>query len=280
MTDALNHGIVGSGLGGNTFEFCVSPNIGANSIIQWDLNCDGIIDQPVSTSGNCAVFNLSAGDTELCATIQQINPDGIICTVPLDICLPEVEPQGCSCDTFDDDVDAGFTWIESPPSSGTVNFTPNSLMNDCDSIFWAFGDGATATSLGNTVVTHTYTTTGLQYVCMIVTRVTPDSICQKEYCENIDLLVSTEEEKLSKNLMQIHPNPSFGSLNVLIPETFKKAAHHLQLRSIQGQLLKIIPVTSISLQVSIEELPAGIFLLYLNDEYGNLMTSPSKVVKQ
>ncbi len=277
-TDAMDFGIVGTGQGGNNYQFCLSPNISPIDIIEWDLDCDGVPDTPASTSGNCATFPLTPANSEICVTVFHITGDDT-CRVKLNACLPEITADTCSCDDFQSDVAAGFVWNENPP--GTVNFTPNSLTA-CDNIIWHWGDNITSTSTGNASISHTYSAPGSYDVCMFVTRTLPDgTVCaSSEYCFTIMTTVAISEVVLLAPSMTVKPNPSAGDVTVSLPGSYDYDNSFLRLNTVAGQVVQVIPFESAEMQLNLDPLPAGLYFLSLVDEQGKLLLKPVKLVKQ
>lgn len=279
MTDVMDHGIMGNGVSGNTYQFCLSPNISPNDIIKWDMDCDGSNNIPNSISGNCAEFTITANNTQICAEVLHVQPNGDTCRVKVNACLPDFIPTGdCSCDTFQDDVDDGFTSVESPAL--TFTFTPVSLIDNCDAIFWDWGDGSNSSSLGTASITHTYTSAMAHYVCMIVTRTQPDgTICPtKEFCIDVTTPAPIINDPESSLLLQ--PNPTSGDAFVTFTTDVSASGYQLRLTNVQGQVIQFMPITANQIQLEMQQLPAGLYFVSMHNQQGEMLFAPSKLVKQ
>lgn len=280
MTDAMDFGIQGTGVSGNTYKFCLSSNISANDIVKWDLDCNGTID----ATTHCATFTLTPSNTQICATVYHVIKPGDTCRVKLNTCLPDVvNTDSCTCQSpiFENDVKAGFSWVKNPPY--TVTFTPYGLLDKCDKVQWSFGNAsAQATSVGNASVSYTYPSTPGSYsVCMFVTRTEPNgTICKREFCLLIKLdgTVGLTEVGLSK--LTVNPNPTHNSVSISVPNALFNRKHLLRLTTIDGKVVKSMAIESAEMKMDMEMLPAGLYFLYLSDDKGNVLVRPTKVVKQ
>jgi photosystem II stability/assembly factor-like uncharacterized protein len=280
MTDAMDFGIQGTRVSGNTYKFCLSSNISANDIVKWDLDCNGTID----ATTHCATFTLTPSNTQICATVYHVNKPGDTCRVKLNTCLPDVvNTDSCTCQSpiFENDVKAGFSWVKNPPY--TVTFRPYGLLDKCDKVQWSFGNAsAQATSVGNASVSYTYPSTPGSYsVCMFVTRTEPNgTICKREFCLLIKLdgTVGLTEVGLSK--LTVNPNPTHNSVSISVPNALFNRKHLLRLTTIDGKVVKSMAIESAEMKMDMEMLPAGLYFLYLSDDKGNVLVRPTKVVKQ
>uniref|UniRef100_UPI0033652BDA PKD domain-containing protein n=1 Tax=Haliscomenobacter sp. TaxID=2717303 RepID=UPI0033652BDA len=280
MTDAMDFGIQGTRVSGNTYKFCLSSNISANDIVKWDLDCNGTID----ATTHCATFTLTPSNTQICATVYHVIKPGDTCRVKLNTCLPDVvNTDSCTCQSpiFENDVKAGFSWVKNPPY--TVTFTPYGLLDKCDKVQWSFGNAsAQANSVGNASVSYTYPSTPGSYsVCMFVTRTEPNgTICKREFCLLIKLdgTVGLTEVGLSK--LTVNPNPTHNSVSISVPNALFNRKHLLRLTTIDGKVVKSMAIESAEMKMDMEMLPAGLYFLYLSDDKGNVLVRPTKVVKQ
>jgi hypothetical protein len=280
MTEVMNYGIQSTYVSGNTYTYCVSPNVSTSDIVQWDMNCNGTVDATTNTS--CQNFTLTSANSQICATVLHVIKPGDTCRVKVNACLPNVSSKPCVCDsTFFTSVDAGFTWVKNSPFS--ITFTPVNLLNNCDSVKWTFGNaGATASSVGSASVTYTYPSViGNYQVCMIVTRTDLNGkVCRKEFCLTINLngLVSLVEITLPN--LTFKPNPATNSVIVTMPPSLNSPKNILRLSTIDGRILKTVSVDSTETIMDLEILPAGLYFISLVDNEGKMLTRPSKLVKQ
>ncbi len=278
MTDVMNYGIVGTGVIGNTYNFCLSPNISSTDIVQWDLNADGIID---ATTNPCATFTLIPSNFQICATVLHINGNGDTCKVKVNSCLPEVIPIGpCSCDTaiFNKDVRDGFTWIKTSPYD--ITFTPKSLLNNCDVVTWVFGDGTNANTIGNASISHTYPSTPKTYtVCMFVTRTDPNGIiCKAEFCDTIKLNGMVAINDIETQKLSIKPNPTSDFVHITLSDNLNKNGNQLRLTSIEGKVTKSLLIKSKEININLEFLPPGLYFLQVISN--NKVITVEKLIKQ
>lgn len=112
----------------------------------------------------------SAGWHLVCITVYEENDEGAICWEKTYCEEVYIEPCPDCCvdeDDFINRVNAGFTYATSNNNS-TLTVTPNNLTN-CHYVTWIWGDGSPYTyTQGNATATHTYNSTGIYQVCMLV----------------------------------------------------------------------------------------------------------------
>jgi len=132
------------------------------------------------TAPSTGTFNLSIVQTNSLS----FNGYGIDC-ISFD-CVPCSSECCTNYEAFCDRIDAGFKLAFNNPSNCTVGVSPLGL-NECDQVRWSWGDGTTSSGTWNTSVTHTYPSSGIYVVCMMV-RETDDNgeVCwEKEFCREV-----------------------------------------------------------------------------------------------
>jgi hypothetical protein len=280
MTDIMENGIIGTGIAGNTYQYCVSSNY-PSANVEWDLDCNGSLD---GGSGLCENFTLAPGNNEICATVVYVSPDGDTCRAKVNACLPVIESptDTCTCDDpfFTDAVNDGFTWVENP--AFTITFTPVSLITDCDEIFWTWDDGSPQiSSNGNAPITHVYTNVGVYTVCMLVIRTEPNgTICEREFCMMIDVSgMVAVQDPIPAPEMDVSPNPTSGIVNISLPKFHQLSGYTLSISNIQGQQLQQLQIESADIQLDLHGYAQGLYLLSVYNPQGMLVMTPYKLVK-
>ncbi len=282
MTEVMNFGIQSTLVSGNTYKYCVSPNVSPTDIVQWDMDCNGTIDATTSTS--CQNFTLTSANSQLCATVLHVIKAGDTCRARVNTCLPNTVPaKACVCDsTFITSVNAGFTWAKTTPY--TITFTPLSLLNNCDSIKWTASgiSGFIGSSLGSNSITYTFPSTpGTYQICMLVTRTTPSgTVCKREICLSITLTGTLRAADIEIAGLVVKPNPTTHSASISIPETLNSKANNIRITSLEGRTMHVTVVESLEMTLNLENLPSGMYFLSLYDDKGNRLTRPTKFVKQ
>jgi len=280
MTDAMDFGILGNGVSGNTYQFCLSPNINSNDIVIWDVDCDGSPENIASTSSpQCATYTVQPNNYKICVSIMHVNAAGDTCKVKLNECLPAFMSQtDCKCDsTFYSSVAKCFNPIKD--SGLNYSFTPVDLMNNCDSVLWTFGDNTSITSAGNQTVTHDYSTAGIKQVCMIVTRTDVNgTVCINECCLQIPI-TTLVNEPIDKTGFVAKPNPTYSTVNVEISDKFMDTKNLLKITSMDGKLLMNVNTIFQNMDLNLDAFPAGLYILSLTDKDGILLSKPQKVAK-
>jgi photosystem II stability/assembly factor-like uncharacterized protein len=279
MTDVMNFGIQSTLVSGNTYKYCVSPNVSTSDIVQWDMDCNGSVDFTGNTP--CQNFTLTGANSQICATVLHVIKPGDTCRVKVKTCLPNVPTKPCSCDTaiFNSSVNAGFTQTKTPPF--TMTFTPVSLLNNCDTVTWLFGNGQQATSVGSASVTYTYPAAGTYTVCMLVRRTASDgAVCKRESCVSVKIDGISPIAEIAMPTLNIKPNPTTQSVLVTLPEGIQDIEGILKLSSVEGRILKSMPVRSTEIDMNLGMLPAGVYFISFYDNKDNRLTRPTKLVKQ
>jgi hypothetical protein len=282
MTDINNYGIQSTLVSGNTYKYCVSSNVSPTDIVQWDMDCNGTIDATTNTP--CNNFTLTSVNSQLCATVLHVIKAGDTCRAKVNICLPNIiPPKPCVCDsTFNNSVNAGFTWAKSTPY--TVTFTPVSLLNNCDSVRWTASGigGSIGNSLGTGSITYTFPSTpGTYQICMLVTRTTPNgTVCRREACISITLTGQVRASDIELLKLIVRPNPTTHSTSISVPEQLLNKKNTLRINSLEGRTMTATAVESLEMTLNLDTLPTGMYFLSLYDDKGNMLTRPTKFVKQ
>ena len=269
---------------GGTVSFYPLPDFGTYAVkISWDVNCDGSIDQV--TYGNQPLdYTFLCGPQSVCYAIECLQGDESACWgnwYSKSFTMPCFEAP-CSCDDLVCDVNNGFnTWEY---YGNQMQFTPNSL-GPCDKITWGWGDGTANVSAGGDPIWHTYPGPGTYFVCMIVTRTLPDgSTCEmRKHCTSVYIngyFTAPGNDGQTQQQLGIFPNPGAGVFTVSLPVEFGAAGNVLQISSAEGKSMRSIPVESTEMELNLEALPAGLYLLTVADAEGKRLGGAERFVKQ
>jgi len=268
---------------GGTVTFYPLPDFGAYSVkISWDVNCDGSIDQV--TYGNQPLdYTFLCGQQSVCYLVECLQSDESSCWgtwYSKSFSMPCFEAP-CSCDDLVCDVNNGFS--QTAYYGNQVLFTPNSLT-PCDKVTWGWGDGTANVSSGKDPIWHTYASSGTYFVCMIVTRTLPDgSTCEmRKYCGTVsaNYYAAPPENEGQAQSLGIFPNPGTGQFTVSLPQEFDVPGNVIQISSVEGKILRVFPVDSPDMNLNLEDLPAGLYLLSLVDVNGKRLGTGERFVKQ
>jgi PKD repeat protein len=130
---------------------------------------------------------------------------------------------------------------------------------------WDFGDPASGTSDTSSLQnpSHTFSSAGLYKVCLIISYPgLTGSLCRDTICQTIAVGVSSLSGVLA-DLIRVFPNPVQGSLNISLP-----IALNLELIDIRGRRLSSSSLQAGNSHISLEGLPAGIYILRLTSSQG------------
>jgi hypothetical protein len=191
----------------------------------------------------------------------------VLTNMPYEYILTETCPvaSSCSCDSLAKDVAEGFAYVTTGLS---IDLKPLSLDDECDSVYWDFGDGHTAVSQGNQQVSHTYAGADSYLVCMTVTRYeSAADQCTDSICTLIDISSGVGIGEAQEDGIRIYPNPARDKFFVEADDPAYLAAYRLY-NSMGVEVMSGRPA-SVPLLVDISSLKAGIY--FLRVEYSDRM---------
>ena len=149
--------------------------------------------------------------------------------------------------------DANFSYAQGA-SYLEYNFTSLAAGSGTLTYNWDFGDGNSSSAANPT---HTYSATGTYTVVQNV-----DSDCGSDQT-SVDLVVTNIGlQEILQRAWSIYPNPADASLTIEIQH---KEADRLRLVDMSGRLLKEVqlPKTMRKMELSLEELSSGVYMLQL-----------------
>ena len=183
----------------------------------------------------------------------------ILANMPYEYILTEScpMPASCSCDSLAKDVAEGFAYVTTGLS---IDLKPLSLDDECDSVYWDFGDGHTAVSQGNQQVSHTYASAGSYLVCMTVTRYeSAADLCTDSICTQIDISSGVGIGEAHEDGIRIYPNPARDKFFVEAGDPASIAAYRLY-NSMGVEVLSGRPASA-PMVIDISGLDGGIYFL-------------------
>ena len=143
--------------------------------------------------------------------------------------------------------------------NGEVQFTDESQFGPVGWL-WNFGDGTTSLERNPS---HTYATSGMYEVCLTVAN----GAGQDVNCQDIDIVVTSNEEALAAATINAYPSPFTDALTVELGAFSGKNAR-LSLFNSLGQLVQQEQTGSSAQSLSLyaDTLPAGIYRLVVEVE--------------
>jgi hypothetical protein len=162
-----------------------------------------------------------------------------------------------------DDANAAFTF--SANTNGMTAFTNSSI--NATSFHWTFGDG-NSDSTANPI--HTYSSSGLFPVTLIATNgCTTDTLV-----DTVEIVLVSRAEPIS-SAITISPNPSRGIFSITANVGANQVIQ-LDVLDVNGKLIRRENISTfdgkLQLQLNLEALPKGIYLLSLSGSEGVLAT--------
>jgi hypothetical protein len=156
--------------------------------------------------------------------------------------------------------------------------------------YWDFGDGSSSTARNPT---HKYNTFGKFSICLTLT----DSAinCNSTYCDTLgldsngkllkaggwDLVVLDESifgvESISKSEMKVYPNPANDKITIELSNANIRY-DHLEIIGYNGQVVLSQPIDLVKekMEVNIENLSKGLYLIRLQNDQGQIYTKMIK----
>jgi hypothetical protein len=257
---------------GKTFTYSVSgaavsftpPAVRPTDVLKWDFDCNGSVDATTIGSATTSYSYPYSGPHLVCLRIERII-GGDTCWVR--ICKEVktgIDGVPCVCDTsFVQDVDKGFA----TSLYGGFTYIPVALK-PCDSVYWRFSDGSTAKSVGNSPVSHIFTSLAYYGVCMRVVRANSAN-CTKEIC--FGSFPSTSISQFDQQSFSIYPNPVKDILTIEANDASSSLIGDVQIFDAIGK--KVVSQTWDKKQhnstISVENLTPGLYNLILIDKKGN-----------
>ncbi len=170
-----------STLNGNTVAFSTNA-IDSNATHHWYFG-DGTTStqaNPVHVYANCGTYTVYHGT-------NVNNPNGVsVCNDSTFQMIVIACNTPCSAQSF-------FTANVLPNQSNVVEFVNGSTSGAGQQVMcnWVFGDGTSATTQSITNQVHTYTTTGVYNVCLVVTSgiLGTSNICRDTFCRTVQVQV-------------------------------------------------------------------------------------------
>lgn len=237
-----------------------------------------VIDGPYGNNTPVWHTYSGSGTYNVCYLIQEVNSNDSICWTYEHCENVTVLCNSCLCDsTFYNSVNKCFNNIKN--SSLNYSFTPVDLLDNCDSVLWAFGDNNTSTAVGNQTVSHSYASAGTYLVCMFVTRTDANgNICKYECCQ-FDSITTAVNEPIDINGFIAKPNPTFNIVNIELSDKYIDPKNVLNITSLNGKILMNVKVNAKNTNLNMESMPSGLYILTLTDKDGFLLSKPQKLVK-
>ncbi len=159
-------------------------------------------------------------------------------------------------------------WLIAPPGASYVTAHVTMLDTYDDNDFIAFYDPSTqpGTQLamyhGNATPPPVTSPSGKM---LVIFRTGPFNPAQGFELEFTSDVVSVEENPSGEPLLTVYPNPSPGTVNIIIPE--ETTYERLEVRSIEGKLIKRLTGKERELQL---HLSPGVYVVFLSTPYERL----------
>lgn len=260
----------------NTFDFSalfVDPNLK----YYWKFG-DGKVDSGANVQHTYA----KTGKYRVCLTV--VDSKGHSCTQCIDICVNKVVPAPKEGDQPIRPCDAHFRLCNSTLYPNTYNFTPM-YPAPGDTYTWNFGDGATGTGQS---ITHSYMATGSYTVCMTKKDANGNrcteciTICINRVVEppvgggdpdggnkqSLNVPGNMYNSDGSLQVTNVYPNPAYSDLNIDLALQ-KDGDIMYAVYGLDGRVLlngqRTMTGGKQKLSISIDKLPAGIYMLEVKD---------------
>ncbi len=260
-----------NGLEAGTYEVVVSDNAGCDTTMSFTLNNTNVVDVIVtSTAASCngtadgSILAAASGGTAAYSytwnnAVTTANNDNVTAgTYTVDI----VDAVGCVASgtgTVNEPAPVSASYTNSI-SGQTVNFTNTS---DNGTYLWDFGDGNTSTA---TDPSHTYSDYGNYTVCLTVTT----SCGTDNTCTTVQVANSSAVTENEASYLNYYPNPAKEMLFITnIPSNVRS----ISLVDITGKTISNFMLKSNQLELDLNNLGQGVYLLMIKDNNGNIVAT-------
>lgn len=228
-------------------NYTTQISVGINTV---DASCNGSADgsvtaNPTGSSG----FSYSWDNSVTTANNENLSAGNYVVTV--------TDTDGCTATANGvvgqpAPVLAGFT---SSVSGTTVTFTNTSSTGTYN---WDFGDGNSSTMMNPT---HSFADYGDYVVCLTVTN----SCGNDNTCNTVTIVDASNVSENSEMYLNIYPNPAVEQIFVTeIPSE----VHEITMVDISGKLIENFIITSNQLNIQLNDLGQGVYLLLIKDASG------------
>ncbi len=151
----------------------------------------------------------------------------------------------------------------------SANF--NATTNDPNAIItWDFGDTNTATGAS---VTHTYTTTGVVSVTVIISN----GGCSDTIWYNVVVMLGTNVPRHVQLGFDIAPNPSTGIFNITSKSSIEK---EVQVYNVLGDLVYSTTFTGNTTAVDLAGMEKGVYFMRITENVAGGKTATKRIVIQ
>jgi hypothetical protein len=161
--------------------------------------------------------------------------------------------------------------IATPPPTPVIYQVSNDLFSTASVNNQWYDDSGIIT--GATLQSFTPTSTS-HYYCIV-----SDTLGCLSDTSNVIYVVITGISNISSNnlFVNIYPTPANDKIIIDVPSYSVKNKTVLELHSIDGKLLNIISIQKSKTEINISELPAGVYLIKVNDTTG---VTVKKIIKE
>jgi len=158
-------------------------------------------------------------------------------------------------------VSADFDWLE---NGNTVQFTNNSTNGT--TYLWDFGDGTTSTEENPA---HIFPGAGVYDVMLTISN----DCFTNTVTSEVDVIIGAIEDVLPGVTLEINPIPADEYLDVLLTSDMA-STYELSLMSAAGKVLRETTINvGTTHRLEVADLPAGLYLLQIQDAKGNIGSS-------
>ncbi len=149
-------------------------------------------------------------------------------TVALSANNSNLASNAFACITITESATSSFSFVN--PSAGTVNFFPDALPSEVDSVFWDFGDGNTSTIF---LPTHTFTANGTYPV-----QLTVYSPCGSTTSTVIILIEGIGLEEWPAEVFDLFPQPAKDQVTLKYTGKTLNGEVTVRLVDAQGRIIR------------------------------------------
>ena len=197
-----------------------------------------------------------------------------------DFGLDDISFTCVSCEDFMTDV-MNFGIKSTLVSGTTYKYCVSPNISSSDIVQWDLDCNGSVDATTNSTCQNFTLSGANNQICATVLHINkPGDTCRVKVNTCLPSVSPSPVKEVTMPILNVKPNPTTQSVLVTLPEGIQNIVGFLKLSTIEGRILKSIPVRSTEIYMELDVLPAGLYFITFYDDKGIMLTQPTKLVKQ